>query len=301
MKILLVANKTIGGRPDSISWYFADPMRSLGHELYFYDTVEGDPSGTFTSVLESFKPNLVFCITTGNQNMTPHEPWEELLEETKSGRTKTFNWFCDDTWRFDNFSSKACENFTVCSTPERSHLQKYKEIGYDNIVLANWHAPSKYFQRVKFQDKQLDTTFIGRLSPQRLRFLEKTGVNIQVVHNLTQEQMFSAFSNTKIGINLSVNYNDPELKTQMKQRIFETTAGAGLLVTEYHKGIEEYFEINKEIITFETADEFREKVTFLQKNPKIAEKIANAGYERYLKEHDSKIRLSKTLEEIMAI
>lgn len=301
MKILLVANKTIGGKPDSISWYFADPMKSLGHEVYFYDTVGGDPSGTFTSVLENFKPDLIFCITTGNQNMTPYEPWEELLKETKSGRTKTFNWFCDDTWRFDSFSSKACENFTVCSTPERSHLQKYKEIGYDNIILANWHAPSEYFPSVKFQDKKFETTFIGRLSQQRIKFLEKTKVKIQVIHNLTQEQMFHAFSNTKIGINLSVNYNDPELKTQMKQRIFETTAGAGLLVTEYHPGIEEYFEIDKEIITFETTEEFREKVTFLQNKPQIAEKLAKAGHERFLKEHDSKIRLSRVLEEIMGI
>jgi spore maturation protein CgeB len=87
----------------------------------------------------------------------------------------------------------------------------------------------------------------------------------------------------------------------MKQRIFETTAGAGVLVTEYHPGIEEYFEINKEIITFETTREFREKVTFLQNKPQIAEKLAKAGHERFLKEHDSKIRLSRVLEEIMAI
>lgn len=301
MKILLVANKTYGGKPDSIWWYFADPMKRLGHEVYFYDTVSGDPSGTFTEVLESFKPDLVFCITTGNKFITPHEPWEELLKETESGRTKTFNWFCDDTWRFGKFSSKACENFTVCSTPERDCLQKYRDIGYNNIILANWHAPSHWFPKINFEDKKLNTTFIGRPSAQRRNFLEDSGVEGQIVFNLTQEEMFLAFSNTKIGINLSVNYNDPHLKTQMKQRIFEITAGAGVLVTEYHPGIEEYFEINKEIITFETTDEFREKVNFLQNKPKIVEKIAKAGHERLLKEHDSHIRLNNVLNEIMAI
>ena len=40
MRILLVANKTYRGLPDSILWYFLEPMNKLGHEVYFYDTVE---------------------------------------------------------------------------------------------------------------------------------------------------------------------------------------------------------------------------------------------------------------------
>jgi spore maturation protein CgeB len=102
-------------------------------------------------------------------------------------------------------------------------------------------------------------------------------------------------------LNLSVNDNDPEGGTQMKQRIFEIIAGGGTLLTQYHKGIENFFEIDKEIVTFETMEEFNKKAKFLSKNERITKSIAKNGYQRLLDEHDSKIRLSKLLKQIEEI
>ena len=73
----------------------------------------------------------------------------------------------------------------------------------------------------------------------------------------------------------------------MKQRIFEIPAGAGLLVTEYHEGIEEYYEIDKEIITFSTIQEFKEKMHFLKSRPKIVEKDCLCWIQRFLKQNTS--------------
>jgi len=301
MRILLVANKTYRGLPDSIWWYFAEPMAKLGHEVYFFDTVAENDDGDFNTILEGFKPDLVFCVMTGDRNITPNEPWEELLKETESGRTKTFNWFCDDTWRFDNFSSKACSHFTVCSTPERSYMEKYKAIGYENIILANWHANSEWFPEVDFKDKQFYASFIGAPNASRQQFFDAAEVEIRYFHGLSQKQLFEAFSSSKISVNLSVNNNDPDKKTQMKQRLFEIPAGGGMLITEYHEGLEEYFEIDKEIITFSTTDEFRQKMNFFKSNPEIVENIAKNGHDRFMKEHDSKVRLEKVLKEIMSV
>ena len=301
MKILLVANKTYRGMPDSILWYFWDPMIKLGHEVYFYDTVGGSEDGSLTAIAQHFAPDLIFCITTGDGNITPNEPWEELSQITQKGNIKTFNWFCDDTWRFENFSSKVCSCFTVCSTPERVYMEKYKAIGYDNIILANWHANSEWFPKIDFNDKQFYASFIGAPNPSREQFFNTAKVDIQYFYGLSQKELFESFSNSKISINLSVNNNDPDKKTQMKQRLFEIPAGAALMVTEHHDGIEEYFDIDKEIITFSTTDEFREKMDFLRKHPQIVEKIAMAGHKRFTKEHDSKVRLEKVLKEIMSI
>ena len=84
----------------------------------------------------------------------------------------------------------------------------------------------------------------------------------------------------------------------MKQRIFEVPAGGGMLLTQYHEGVEDYFEIDKEIITFRDSDEFCQKAKFLIRNPKISRAIAEKGHNRFIKEHDSIIRLQKTLEKI---
>lgn len=302
MKILLTVNKTYRGFPDSAMWYVHKPLLSLGHDVYLYDTVSRSADDkTYTSVIEDFKPDLIFCIMTGDRTIAPEEPWLEIDRETARGRTKTFNWFCDDTWRFKSFSKYMAKYFTVCSTPERSYLSLYKEAGYDNVIVGNWHANVDYFPKINFDDKDIETSFIGAPTKSRVDFFNASQTDIEILHKLTQEEMFECFSRSKIGINLSINDNDPLKQTQMKQRLFEIPAGAGLLMTQYHAGIEEYFEINKEIITFSSIIEFKEKMKFLQANPKVVRKIATAGHQRFLKEHDSKIRLENILKQIMAI
>ena len=85
----------------------------------------------------------------------------------------------------------------------------------------------------------------------------------------------------------------------MKGRMVEIPAGTTLLFTEYAPGLENHFKIDKEVITFQTADEMLKKATFLLKNPKIVEKLTENGYKRYKKDHNSKVRLENIIKGIM--
>jgi spore maturation protein CgeB len=283
--------------PDSGYWYIYLPLRELGHEVVWYDTVAPEEKD-YGKIIDLFKPDLIFCCLTNDREITPHEPWELIERETKMGRTKTFNWFCDDTWRFDNFSSRVCHMFTACSTPEPSYIEKYKNIGYNNILLATWHANSNFYPKVDFKDKDIDLSFIGYPTPGRKKFFEACDLPIDNAFGLSQDEMFSVYSRAKMGLNLCQNDNDREEKTQMKQRMFEIPAGAGALITEYHEGIEEFFEVDREIITFKTMEELTDKANFFLKNPAPLEKVANNGHKRFLAEHDSKVRLAKLLKQI---
>jgi spore maturation protein CgeB len=278
-------------------WYVYQPLKELGHEVLWYDTVNPEIKD-YTKVLESFKPDLAFCCFTGDPSIAPYEPWLEVAKETESGRTKTFNWFCDDTWRFESFSSKVCRFFVACSTPEPNYLEKYHSIGYSNIILGNWHANSLYYPKIKFDDKSIDICFLGNLTPSRKLFLDDSSLPITNIYGIPTKKVFQTHSKTKIGLNFSINDNDPMRKTQMKQRIFEVPAGGGLLITEYHKGIEEFFDLDKDIVTFKTRYEFDEKVKFLLSKPKIVQTMAANGYKRFIQEHDSKIRIGKVLNGI---
>ena len=84
----------------------------------------------------------------------------------------------------------------------------------------------------------------------------------------------------------------------MKQRMFEVPAGGGLLITEYHKGLEQFYEIDKEVITFETKYELDKKINFLLKNPNFVRKVAAGGHKRYLREHDSSVRLRHVIDNL---
>ena len=301
MNILLTLNKTYRNQMDGGYWNVYLPLLELGHNVYWYDTVNPKEKD-YKKIIKAFKPDLIFSCMTGDPHITPYEPWDEIIEETNSGRTKTFNWFCDDTWRFDSFSSKVCASFNVCSTPEPSYIQKYKDIGYNNILLGCWHINKDTYPNTLFEEKNIDLLFMGNPTSSRRQFLriaEKNNISITNIYGVSHEEMLEYYSKSRIGINLSINDNDPERKTQMKQRMFEVPAGRGLLLTQHHEALEHFYEIDKEIITFKTYDEFVKKTSFLLKNPKFVNKIANNGYSRFLKQHESKVRLKNVLEKIV--
>ena len=298
MKIIVAVNKTLfrNSKPelDTGVFYLYEPLVELGHEVYFYDTV-APTEPDFDEIVRRFNPDLVFCCFTGNPQITPFEPWGSILRLTRLGKVKTFNWFCDDTWRFENFSSKVCWYFDYCSTPEPAYIDKYKELGYDNILLGNWYVNSEYYPLI---EKNIDLSFVGGMNQERKAFFSKSEIPVTISGGLTVEQLFDFYCRSKIGINLSVNANDPQKKTQMKQRIFELAAAKCLVLTEYHEGIEDFFEIDKEIITFSGEKEFAEKVKYLQDNPAIVKEVAFNGYTRFLKDHEAKVRLGRILGEL---
>ena len=303
MKIILVTNQTLGrGRTQCIDggyYNFYIPLLELGHDVLFYDTIHGADK-SFTELVDDFKPDLVFCCITGDCLITPYEPLEEIARITKSNKIKTFNWFCDDTWRFHNFSKDMCKNFTYCSTPEEKFIEKYKEAGYSNILEGNWHCNPSLSPRGNF-DKVLDLSFIGGINRERASILDRLrelGLQMQILNEISYEDLFKVYACSKIGFNLTTNSNDPEKKAQMKLRIFEVTAAGALLLTEEVDGLDKFFEIGKEVETFKTIDEAEEKIKYYLKNESAREKIAAAGHQRFLTDHSSKVRLAKLLAEI---
>jgi len=80
--------------------------------------------------------------------------------------------------------------------------------------------------------------------------------------------------------------------------MFEVPAARSLLLTEYTPHLEEHYVIDKEIVAFKTPFEMYEKARALLQNPKVIDSIANKGYKRFIKDHESHVRLANVLEEI---
>lgn len=307
MKILLTVNRTLtNGRDtwlDGATWNLYAPLKDLGHDVYFYDTVNPEERN-FTKVVDSFKPDLIFCCLTNDQQIAPFEPWDDLVKYTDSGLVKTFNWFCDDTWRFENFSKSACHCFTACSTPERAYLERFKiEANYRNIILGLWHSNINFFPSHPVQ-KKYDVLFCGHLNRDRINYinyLQEMGIEVTHFHGLGHEEMLKCLAESRIGINFSKNFNGGVPTLQMKGRMFEVPGAQSLLLTENAPGLEEHYIIDKEIVTFEGPQEMYEKTRVLLKNPHIIESITGRGHQRFIKDHESHIRLAHVLQEIEAL
>jgi|TARA_R110000851_G_scaffold4633_10_gene18846 spore maturation protein CgeB len=303
MKIVMVWNKTLQrGNVHKIDigfWNTYYSLMQLGHEVYFYDTASPPEKG-LSEVIDTFKPELVYCCMTGDPSLTPYEPWEDLQRETEKGRVKTFNWFCDDTWRFDTFSSKVCKAFHVCSTVEKDYLEKFKEIGYDNIIHGMWHTNLDFYPRVS--EKDIDVSFCGIPNIERQSFtnaLKNQGIPVEYNYGISHEDMCELFSRSKLSLNFSKNMTLTPPRRQIKARLFEVPAGRSLLCTEETPGLEEYYKIDEEVITFNTSLELYEKCRYLLDNENVRKRIAENGFKRFKKEHESKQRLPKILNDIM--
>ena len=316
MRILLTANKTLRTFKivddkikvdkqwvDGNYWNVYIPLQNLGHDVYFYDTVNPEEKN-FKSVVDRFKPDLIFCCLTNDKSIAPYEPWEEIQNYTHNGLTRTFNWFCDDTWRFEDFSKYACHAFNVCSTPEISYIERFKkDANYTNIILGLWHANMDLFPTKKLK-KEHDISFCGQLNRDRaeyIQYLKEEGIEIKRFHGLEQKDMISTLAKSKIGINFSKNFNGKEPTLQIKGRMFEVPAARALLFTEYTPGLEEHYELDKEIVTFTNKDDMREKAQFLLKNPSHIAEISEKGHNRLISCHESKIRLKNIIKEVFEV
>jgi spore maturation protein CgeB len=73
-------------------------------------------------------------------------------------------------------------------------------------------------------------------------------------------------------------------------RLFEATGAGACLVTDTADDMSDFF-AEDEIVTFETAEEAIEKVTYLVRNSAAAADIARRGARRTLKDHTYAVRM----------
>jgi spore maturation protein CgeB len=85
-------------------------------------------------------------------------------------------------------------------------------------------------------------------------------------------------------INLCLNNNMTGIDN-IKGRNFEVPACRGFLLSGPAYGLEEYFEIGKEVIIYQNADDLADKITYYLRHDEEREKIAQTGYKRAMKDH----------------
>jgi spore maturation protein CgeB len=81
------------------------------------------------------------------------------------------------------------------------------------------------------------------------------------------------------------------------QRLFEATGAGALLLTEAAPNLTQLFEPDKEVVTYSSKEEAVEKISFLLQHESELERIAVAGQQRTLKDHNA----AKRAEEFLSI
>lgn len=217
MRILYVATKYDYGDPARGFSFehetFLPSLLRMGNDILYFDFVTllsklGRPAMNrrLWEVVRAERPDLLFCVLFEEQ--LDRETVSRISTETD---TLTMNWFCDDHWRFDDFSCHWAPCFNWVITTAQSALPKYAAAGYKNVIKSQWACNHHSYRRL---DLPLchDVTFVGQPHGDRravIDALQKAGIEVKVwgygwnSGRLSQEEMIRVFNQSRINLNLS--------------------------------------------------------------------------------------------------
>lgn len=106
-------------------------------------------------------------------------------------------------------------------------------------------------------------------------------------------KMYEVLANSKITINSHINISG---KYAANMRLFEATGAGTCLLTDHKENLGDYFEVDKEIVTYTSIEDCLEKIEWLLKNEKKREEIAKAGQQRTFTEHTYESRVNALID-----
>jgi spore maturation protein CgeB len=305
-----------------MKWDYGDPKRGLsfehtnfydclvhmGHEVSHFDfmaLLREHGRDRMNQMMEqrvcSEKPELLFCILYGDEL-----DMGTMRRITESGVT-TFNWFCDDHWRFQNFSRRWAPCFKWVSTTDSRAVTQYHRLGYHNVLKTQWACNHFSYRKLSLPLKY-DVTFVGQAHGNRrsvIKKLQKAGIAVSVWGEgwpngrLSQQEMIAVFNQSRINLNLSNAYRRGKLfafghrRDQIKGRNFEIPGCGGFQLSGAADNLEEYFRPSEEIAIFRDTDELVDKIRYYLNREAERARIAQAGYERTRREHTYEKRFNE--------
>jgi len=198
-------------------------------------------------------------------------------------------------------------------------LSRYRfgQYGIDAISFYSSYDKNKYF-KMSTAEKSIDVSFVGDMRYKRNRkeyinYIIKNGISVEVFGlgtkngQVSLEQMVEISNKTKINLNFSGTSlksglrKEPNINLRMRQmkgRIAEIALSGGFVLSEYVPGIEEVFEVDKEIVIFRTKEEMVAKIKYYLEHEKGRETIANNGHIRAVRDYEVSTAIPKLINQI---
>jgi len=213
------------------------------------------------------------------------EIFESTFAAIRKQGCKIIGCFFDDrAGRFDSFSKFYIPYMDYIFTEASERYQKY---GVKVYNLVNCLSKDYY---IIGNDRKFayDVSFVGGNIADRADYISKIGrneIDVRVFGKgwpdgyVDSTRMMKIFNESKINLNFTKTY-DNSCDYQLKGRIFDISLCGGFVLTEYVPGIEEYFDVDQEIVCFRNKDELIDKIEYYLQHDAEREKIRNKGHKR---------------------
>lgn len=289
---------------------FRSALDGMGHEVTAFDFLAREHAvgreamnAELLSIAERSEPDVAFFFLFK----------EEVAASTiEAIQAPTVNWFADDHWRFDDFTRHFAPSFDWSVTTDAESLPKYRALGYDRVILSQWACNRYSYDRVT-DELAHNVTFIGQPHGGREKLvssLQEAGYPVECWGygwpngRVDHDEMVRIFASSAINLNLSNSSTmswtprmrvgavvrgrrpwSPKRRSQIKGRTFEVPGSGGFLLTEHVPHLGEYFDIGREIATFDSDRDLTKQVRYWLEHPEERAAVADAGYRRVRAEH----------------
>ncbi len=233
-----------------------------------------------------------------------YEILEETFQEIRKLGSYIILWFLDDETRFDNYSKWWTPYTDYVFTADIGSLSFHKKLNAKAYHMPVSAEPELF--NPAQSTNSYDISFVGSIyvadRTDLVKKFKNDGVSIATFGKGTKngfiehDDMVNLFFSSKI--NICFTKSSANTRNQLKGKIFDITMSGGFLLCEYVEGIENFFELGKEIICFKNYNEALEKINYYLKHDTEREQIAKAGKIRARNELAQHKLLEKVFTEI---
>ena len=121
--------------------------------------------------------------------------------------------------------------------------------------------------------------------------------SVRVYGPVKGEEPYKIYGCSKLNLNLTLR----TIETAVPQRVFDIMSMGGAVISNYQEEAEELFIPDKEIILFESGEEFLDKAKFFLGHPSLLRKIGEAGYMKTKRKYNYTVGLSNMFDIVMGI
>ena len=233
-----------------------------------------------------------------------YEIQESTFQTMRKEGALVIGWFFDDECRFDDYSRWCIPCLDYCLTNDKESVKRYEELGATAmhfLVTSN----AEVFKRLEGENRY-DVSFVGSKIADRGSLVDQllaSGIRVQTFGKgwsggyVSLDEMVNIYNVTKINLCFVKSYGIGT-RPQLKDKIFDICMCGGFLLCEYIPGIEEFYEVDKEIVCFADMEEATAKIRYYLDHEAERQAIAQAGWERAQREHSQSTRLLRIFEEI---
>jgi hypothetical protein len=204
-----------------------------------------------------------------------------------------------------NYEAKA-GLFDCNLTNARAMLDVYADRGFPVLYLPTGYHYDPAIHTLRADvPYDIPISFVGSCKPERAAFVERLrrlGVEVQVFGQGWDGASFvngawNIYRRTQL--NLGIGYNVPDSRfTNLKNRDFECPGSCACYLTTYDWELAGLFDLGKEILCYRNSDDFVELYTYYARRPQECFRIAQAGFNRCIREHTWEHRFRRVFEQL---